>query len=57
MSSVPPAAKVPGNTPRAMLSKVRLCPALTGTIRAMVSRSIPALAAISIPSIEAMKLV
>ena len=32
-------------------------PALTGTIRARVSRSIPALAATSIPSIEAMKLV
>jgi len=34
MSSVPPEVKAPVNTERGMLSKVRLWPALTGTIAA-----------------------
>jgi hypothetical protein len=38
-----------------MLSKVRLWPALTGTICAKTPRSMPALAATSMPSIAAMK--
>ena len=42
---------------RGMLSKVRLAPALSGTMRASWARSIPALSPISSPSRAATKLV
>ena len=38
---LPPDVNEPGNTERGMLSKVRLAPALTGTICARTPRSIP----------------
>ena len=54
---VPPAVKAPDSTERGMLSKVRLAPALNGTIRASTPGSTPALAPINSPSSAAMKLV
>jgi hypothetical protein len=57
MSSVPPAVNSPLRTDRGMLSKVRLAPALTGTICARMPRSIPAFAAMRRPSSEVTKFV
>src|SRR5579871_4045596 len=57
MSSVPPAVKLRLKTERGILSKVRLAPALNGTICATRPGSTPALAAISSPSRAATKLV
>ena len=53
----PASGERPERTDRGILSKVRLAPALSGTICARTPRSIPALAPISIPSSAAIKLV
>src|ERR1051326_5906352 len=57
MSKVPPEVNARVNTERGILSKVRLCPALAGTISASTLRSMPAFFATSMPSSAAMKLV